>query len=1038
MLVKFGKKEVSARQFLAEAKFYESYSRFDQDKNRYETWEESVDRVMDMHRTKYSHLVGNPQFDGYLSDITQSYKDKKLLGAQRALQFGGEQLLKHEMKLYNCFSEDTRFITNEGVKSFEDFDDGDQVIVSTHTGNWKTATVKSYGEQKLNSIVFSKGGAKKVIQATANHRWILHDGSETTQLTIGDRLFKEPETFSQFDWETADPLQQLYWCYGYVYGDGTVNGNYSMVRLCKRDRDLENRFVSMGFKTSSSASLEGDVMVYTGSYQKTLPNLERDDPELIGSFVAGYLNADGIRNYNKHGKQYQGIQATGEESIDFIRRAFPIAGVHIISETELTGRETNYGIRPYTVRFTTCDSSGSKYNAGWKVESIEKSKSGTVWCLEVEDDHSFILEGGIVTGNCVSGYADRAKFFNEFFYILLCGCGYGYSVQKHHVAKLPEIQARTRHVRTHVISDDIEGWADAAAVLMSSFFVGGGAFPQYEGKCVYFDPTQIRKKGSLISGGFLAPGPEPLIAALHKIEAILNDLISQGIRKLRPIDVYDIACHLADAVISGGVRRAATICLFSPDDQDMLMAKTGNWGKENPQRARSNNSMVILRGSLTFDEFLRIMEPIKQYGEPGFVFVDDLEICFNPCVEIGMYPQIDGISGQQGCNLTEGNASVVHTAQDFYDICRVSAILGTIQAGYTNFKYVGEETKRIFEREALIGVSFTGWMSNPKVFLDPEVLRHGARIVKETNAEVAKLLGINPAARTTCVKPSGNASTLLAAPPATDGEHAKRWLRVTQMNKTSPIAQTMIKECPYMVEECVNTPNGRDYSIFWPIYAYKGSILKKDNSGIQFLENVKTIQENWVNEGTNIDLCVNKSVRHNVSNTVWVADGNWDEVARYVFDNQNVFTGISFLGPYGDKDYNQAPYTEVLTADEIVKKYGDASMFASGLIVDSVKGFDNLWDACYVAINNGVPAGEMKDNQQEWIRRFNKFAEQFFDGDLKMTEYCLKDVSLLHKWNKIQKTIKYVDFNESFKEEILVDIDSTGAMACSPVLGCEL
>jgi len=737
MLAKNPNPSFSARSFMAEAKFYESYSRFNHDKNRYETWDESVDRVMAMHQQKYSDLADNPEFQSIIEKITTAYKQKKLLGAQRGLQFGGEQLLKHEMRLYNC----------------------------------------------------------------------------------------------------------------------------------------------------------------------------------------------------------------------------------------------------------------------------------------------------------TSTYADRPAFFNELFYILLCGAGAGYSVQKHHVAKLPKIKPRTRHVRTHVIEDSIEGWSDAVGALMSSFFEGGGVFPQYEGKCVYFDPSKVRGKGAHISGGFLAPGPKPLIDALFKIEALLNERSHVGF--LRPVDVYDISCHIADAVLSGGVRRAATICLFSYDDEEMISAKTGNWWIENPQRARSNNSAMVLRNAISYDEFKQIMAKVKEFGEPGFIFTDDLEIAYNPCVEIGMFPQIDNETGWQGCNLVEGNGSLINTEQDFYELCEVLSMIGTLQAGYTNFKYVSDVTKRIFEREALLGISITGWMNSPRVLLNADTLKKGVQIIKDTNKRVADLIGINPAARTTCVKPSGNASVLLGTNPATQGEHSARYLRITQMNKLSPIAKAIADTNPYMIEDSVWNESKSDYAIAWPVVAPEGSLFKQELHGVKFLEIVKFIQKHWVYEGTNLDLCVNKNVRHNVSNTVLVEKNEWDMVRDYVWENRDYFAGISFLSSVGDKDYAQAPYTAVLTPKELIEKYGDAALFASGLIVDSRNGFRDLWNACDIAINNGVPAGELKDTQAEWIRRFHKFAVNYFDGDVKTTEYCLKDVELLHRWNKIQQTIQYIDFNKYFNKEQAIDIDTMGAVACSAG-ACEL
>lgn len=234
--------------------------------------------------------------------------------------------------------------------------------------------------------------------------------------------------------------------------------------------------------------------------------------------------------------------------------------------------------------------------------------------------------------NCTSSYADRPEFFGEVFYILLCGAGAGFSVQTHHVAKLPNIIERKKQAKVYEVEDSIEGWAYALSVLVSSYFEGGGTHVDYEGRKVYFDLSGIRPKGSMISGGFKAPGPEPLRRSLDKIEHLIQGRVLKGEKRLRPIDVYDIVMHASDAVLAGGVRRSATICLFSPDDQEMIEAKTGNWFVDNPQRGRSNNSAVIVRDEVTREQFSKFMESIRQYGEPGFYFVNSKEHTTNPCV----------------------------------------------------------------------------------------------------------------------------------------------------------------------------------------------------------------------------------------------------------------------------------------------------------------------------------------------------------------------------------------------------------------------
>ncbi|HRU19109.1 MAG TPA: recombinase, partial [Kiritimatiellia bacterium] len=364
--------------------------------------------------------------------------------------------------------------------------------------------------------------------------------------------------------------------------------------------------------------------------------------------------------------------------------------------------------------------------------------------------------------NCTTSYCDRPRFFQEALWLLLCGCGVGFSVQPHHIDKLPGIRKPAAGHATFIIPDTIEGWADALGVLLSSYFTDAQPFPEYAGQIVQFDYTEIRPKGRPISSGMgRAPGPEPLRRSLEMIRTLVDRRIEEGHGRLRSVDAYDILMHASDAVLSGGVRRSATICLFAPDDELMATAKTGNWFNENPQRARSNNSAVLLRNQTTREQFNRLMKSVKEFGEPGFVWTDHLDMTFNPCGEIGLYPQIDGVTGFAFCNLCEINMGLVDNADKFREACRAAAILGTLQADYTDFEYLGEVSTRIAKREALLGISMTGMMENPDVSFDPQLQRDMAKVILEVNAEVAARIGINPAARTTCVKPAGTTSSIL-------------------------------------------------------------------------------------------------------------------------------------------------------------------------------------------------------------------------------------------------------------------------------------
>jgi len=634
--------------------------------------------------------------------------------------------------------------------------------------------------------------------------------------------------------------------------------------------------------------------------------------------------------------------------------------------------------------------------------------------------------------NCLSSYADRLKFFQECMYLLLCGCGTGFSVQWHHVEKLPEFAPRTKGAKTFVIPDEIEGWADAIGVLLSSFVASGfeATFPEYQGYHVAFDYSLIRLKGSKITGGFKAPGPDGLRASLGKIEALMSSFLNHENKQLSPIIIYDIVMHMSDAVLSGGVRRSATICLFSYDDEEMLKAKTGNWLEDNPQRARSNNSAILVRENTTAEQFAKLFESVKEFGEPGFVLVEDRDVCVNPCVEIGMWPQTEsGVSGWQGCNLVEINGGRCNTPVKFYEACRAGAIMGTLQAGYTNFKYLGQESKDIFEREALLGVSVTGWCNNPDILFNEEIQREGAEIVKVTNKNISRMIGINQAARTTCVKPSGNASVLLMTASGIGAEHAPKYFRNMQMNKENDIAKIFAKYNPEAVEESVWSSEKVDWVFSIPVEAPKESLFKRHLVGTNQLELVRLTQNNWVEYGTNEHLCVNPLVRHNVSNTIQVDD--WDEVRDYLFKYKDDFAGVSLLGITGDKAYAQAPFTEVFSREQLLDFYGDAALFASGLIVDGLHVFnDDLWDACFKVLDGTNNILKRNFPQEDWIRRCNKFADNYFDGDIGETTHCLKDVYNYHKWVKINTNLVPIDWVSENIEPQYTDVDTMASSAC--------
>lgn len=544
-----------------------------------------------------------------------------------------------------------------------------------------------------------------------------------------------------------------------------------------------------------------------------------------------------------------------------------------------------------------------------------------------------VLKNNAKLFNCAFTNADRLDFFREFIWLLLSGTGVGYSVQKHHIALLPAMPKRANEddlpVEHYTIEDSIEGWADSCHELVKSF---------QKGTYVQFNYGKIRPAGSpLKTSGGKAPGHLQLMKAHERVRAILQ--AASG-RQLRSIEIYDICCFLAKAVLSGGVRRSATICLFSPDDEDMRTAKTGKWFETNPQRSASNNSAVIGRDEKNLEVFKKLFEAQKEFGEPGFYFSDHKDAGPNPCVEITLNPTIDWqldagelerlyqygyegdlpgtkrLSGIQMCNLSTINAARVSTAEEFYAASIWAAVIGTLQAAYTKMDYLGPITRIINEHDALLGVSICGIMDNPHLLLDREILETGARLVQAVNRMVAPVIGIRPAARCTAIKPEGTASLLLEAASGIHPHHARRYFRRVEANRKEQPYSFFKSINPQMTEPSVSSPT--DDKIVFPVQAPDGAMLRNDITAVEFLNCVKLVQEAWVRNGRNVDNR-NPELNHNVSNTCTVSADEWDAVSDFIWANRAYFTGISLLAKTGDKAYAQAPREEVSTEADIAR-----------------------------------------------------------------------------------------------------------------------
>jgi ribonucleoside-diphosphate reductase alpha chain len=489
--------------------------------------------------------------------------------------------------------------------------------------------------------------------------------------------------------------------------------------------------------------------------------------------------------------------------------------------------------------------------------------------------------------NCAYLPIDHLDAFSETMFLLLGGTGVGYSVQKHHVEKLPEIRKpNPNRTRRFLVGDSIEGWADAIKVLMKSYFGEHLSTPE-------FDFSDVRPKGAqLVTSGGKAPGPQPLKDCIHKLKGML-DAKEDG-QKLSSIEVHDMICHIADAVLAGGIRRAALISLFSADDNEMIACKSGSWWETNPQRGRANNSAALVRHKITKDFFMDLWKRVEASGagEPGIYFTNDKDWGTNPCCEIALRPN-------QFCNLCEVNVSDIESQEDLNNRVKAATFIGTLQAGYTDFHYLRDVWKRTTEKEALIGVSMTGIGSGVVLGYN---MKEAAKLVKEENARVAELIGINKSARTTTVKPAGTTSLTLGTSSGIHAWHNDYYLRRIRVGKNEAIYQYLAMYHPELVEDEFFRPHDTAV-ISVPQKSPEGAILRTE-SPFQLLDRVKKITQEWVRPGHRTG-----SNTHNVSATISLKNEDWELAGEWMWENRDFYNGLSVL-PHDGGSYIQAPFED--------------------------------------------------------------------------------------------------------------------------------
>lgn len=495
--------------------------------------------------------------------------------------------------------------------------------------------------------------------------------------------------------------------------------------------------------------------------------------------------------------------------------------------------------------------------------------------------------------NCSFANITYPRIFAEALFLLLSGTGFGYSVQNHHIKELPSIK-KPKEEGIYIVHDSIEGWAEALNQLMSAYFFGSIR--------PIFDFSKVRQKGSyLVTTGAKAPGPEPLKHMLSKVESLL--LLCMG-RRLSTLEVHDIVCLIADCVLSGGIRRAALISLFDRNDTAMLTCKHGAWWEKHPHRARANNSAVLPRSETTFEEFKNVYDMCiaSNAGEPGFFWTNNINWGTNPCAEIGL-------QSNQFCNLTTTNLTGVKSEKDLENRVYAAALLGTLQAGFTDFPYLSEKWRTVTENEALIGCSFTGIADASG--LSGDQLQKAAKLVLEVNEKYSKKIGINQATRTTAIKPEGTASCVLGSSSGIHARHSEYYLRRVRMNKDDELARYLIRIVPELVEDDIFSPSGVVVTV--PQESPQGAITRHQETAEALFDRVKHYYNNWVipghREGSNT---------HNISCTINYKPEEVPLLFHKLWNDRYQYAAVSLL-PFSDTIYQQAPFEDC--TKEIFEKY---------------------------------------------------------------------------------------------------------------------
>lgn len=905
--------------------FYQFYARWQDDLGRRETWIEAIDRYVAYMKGKVGDALSETEY----GEIREALLKQEICPSMRLLWSAGDACDATNVTAYNCLTGDTPVLTEEhGLISLKEAYQYGKLNLLGHDGEWHESVINSFGEQEVVDVTITKGRRKRIISATLDHKWLINGVLKTTKdlvasgkKQVGDKII--PVFAPKQADDTVD--YRLGVIHGIIYGDGTTTYRNKkktghVIRLCKNSNELIDYFD--GYKSSNPASYGGDTVVYLydrWAKENNLKELPKNvSKSYILGFIRGWFAADGSISNG------QASIATTKIGLDWLKRYSGVVGMPTGSFDKYSD-ETNYGARKqdlFRIRFSdgafTKDdvlmpskkekvktiNTNVRY-ASWNIHSISNSRTEAVYCATVPETSTFVLDEGIVTGNCAYVAPTSWKDLSEIMYVSMCGAGCGFAVEHENVSKFPVIQKQTGEKIEEIIVDDSrDGWCEA-------FLLAATAWS--EGKDVEINYDFIRPAGArLKTMGGRASGPQPLIDLMNFTRDKM--FAAQG-RQLTALELHDIICQIGLIVVAGGVRRSALISLSELHDEELRDSKAGAFWENNGQRSMANNSAVYATKPSAGDFLEEWTALVKSgTGERGIFnrgelenqvparrwesIKDQAQLGVNPCGEIYL-------RSKQFCNLTSIVVRPEDKMEDLKRKMRLATLLGTYQATLTDFAYLGDEWKNNCEEEQLLGVSITGYFDNELIRNDAvlDELREDGIVANE---EYSSRFGSNKSTAITCVKPHGNSGQLLYVGSGMHPWFAKHYIRRVRISVNDPLMKMVQDQgIPVVPEVGYSTSTASTMVMEFPIKAPDGALTNKDVTALDMLEEWKRLKEHFT--------------EHNPSVTIYASDDEWLDIAQFVYSNWDQVGGLSFL-PRSEHVYQLAPYEEITEEEYNIRK----------------------------------------------------------------------------------------------------------------------